>query len=67
MAEIVPPAYVTYAPHRIAGTWRMHETVGHLRNSLSQNGRQIVAVFRINPDGTWDRFGPSEAFKDDFK
>lgn len=66
MTIIELPKYITYAPNRIAGTWRMHVTVGHLRNAIRNNGGAVHAAFRINPDGTWEQFTPAEVFGEDF-
>ena len=63
-APIQPPPFVTYAPTRIAGDWRMHATVGHLRNSLRQN--QVEIIFRLLADGTWRIIPESDVWKDGF-
>lgn len=66
MGEIVPPPFITYAPDRMAGTWRMHETVGHLRNSIRNSRGCVRKCFRLNADGTWTEFDPDDAFREDF-
>lgn len=65
--EIDKPLFITYAPNRIAGKWRMHETVGHLRNSVRNNGNYVEAVYVLHPDGIWEWEHPDSVFSDYFK
>ncbi|MFE9381762.1 hypothetical protein ACFYMO_00775 [Streptomyces sp. NPDC007025] len=43
----------------------MHETVGHLRNSVRLN--DVQAVIRLNEDGTWTEFGPAAVWQEGFE
>lgn len=61
------PEFITYAPSRIAGAWRMHETVGHLRNAIANNRGGVKRVMRLRSDGTWILLTVDEVMKDGFR
>lgn len=44
----------------------MHETVGHLRNSIRNNRGSVKAVLKLNEDGSWVVVDPKSVFEEHF-
>lgn len=64
--SVAPPEYATYLPGRQSGAWRMHESIGRVRQVLSQappwswrHQGHAPRVWRM-VDGQWREMSAAE-------